>query len=216
MGEGKGEGSDKMTQIILEGLMLGISAGVYCLGSCLMFFMPYLLAEAKTKVTQNLKKIALFLLGRLIAYVSFAFLMGLLSQFFQGVVTPVFSNVSLILVSLLMLAYAFTRNFTEAKWCVNLTCRLKLTQIPFLLGFFSGLNPCLPFLAGVSRLWTLKSVFLGVILFIGFFAGTAVYTLPLVFVSYLNRLERIKRIGEIIVLLSGIWFLFVGITGLIR
>jgi len=205
-----------MIQIILEGLMLGISAGVYCVGSCLAFFMPYLLAEGKQKVAQNLKQIVLFLLGRLIAYISFALIMGLLGQFYQGVITPFFSHVSLIIVSFLMLVYAFTRNFAEAKWCGFFTSRLKLTRIPFLLGLFSGLSPCLPFLAGLSRLLTLKSIILGVILFLGFFAGTSVYTLPLVFVSFLNRLERVKRIGEIIVFLSGIWFLFVGIAGLIH
>jgi len=40
--------------------------------------------------------------------------------------------------------------------------------------------------------------------------------IPLVFVSYFNKSERIKQIGIMVALLSSIWFLFVGITGLMH
>jgi hypothetical protein len=55
-----------------------------------------------------------------------------------------------------------------------------------------------------------------VILFIAFFFGTSVYMIPLVFVSYVNKSERIKRIGLMVAMISGIWFLFVGMSGLMR
>lgn len=205
-----------MIQIILEGLILGLSAGVYCLGTCLVFFMPYLLAEGRQRVFENLRKILLFMLGRLIAYIGFALIMGFIGITHQNIFTAKLSHFSLIMVSLLMLIYALTHNFPNSKFCSSFINRFSLMRMPFFLGLFSGLNPCLPFLVGLTRLWTLKSIFGGVILFSAFFLGTSVYMIPLVFFSYLNRIERVKQIGVIVALLSGIWFLFVGISGLMN
>lgn len=202
-------------RIILEGLMLGVSAGAYCLSTCLVFFMPYLLAEGKQKVHENAGKVGLFMLGRFIAYIGFALIMGFLGAAFRNIFSVKFSNISLIVVSLLMLLYALSRNFPGVKFCSFLLPRFGATRLPFFLGFFSGLNPCLPFLVGVSRLWTLNSIFWGVTLFAAFFLGTSIYMIPLVFVSYFNRRERLKQIGAIVALLSSIWFLFTGISGLI-
>jgi len=203
-------------QMIVEGLFLGLSTGAYCIGLCLTFFMPYLLAEGKPRLWENFKKISAFLLGRLIAYISFALIMGILGIRFKNIITEKFAHLSLILASILMLVYVLTHKFSELKFCSYFLKRLGLMRLPFFLGLFSGLSPCLPFVVGVTRLWTLKSVFAGTVLFAGFFLGTSVYMFPLLFVSFLNRMERAKMIGQIMTLLSGLWFLFVGIRGLTR
>lgn len=204
-----------MTQIIFEGLILGLSSGVYCLGACFVFFMPYLLSEAKQKVFENLKRILSYMAGRLIAYIAFALIMGFIGSSYRNIFTVKFSHFSLIAASLLMLIYALTRNFPDSGFCAYLR-RFSLARIPFFLGLFSGLNPCLPFLVGAARIWTLGSILHGVLLFLAFFLGTSVYMLPLVFVSYLNRVERIKQIGLMVALLSSLWFLFVGIFGVMK
>ena len=54
------------------------------------------------------------------------------------------------------------------------------------------------------------------ILFIAFFLGTSVYMIPLAFVSYINKSVRIRQISLMVALLSGAWFLYVGISGLAR
>jgi len=203
-------------QIILEGLMLGLSTGVYCVGACLVFFMPYLLVEGKHKVFENSRKILLFMSGRLIAYIGFALTIGFIGTNHRDILTARFSHFSLVMASLLMLTYALTNNFQDHKFCKSLLLRFSVMRVPFFLGLFSGLNPCAPFLVGVTRLLTLEGILNGVILFVAFFLGTSVYMVPLVFVSYLNRIERVKQIGSIVALLSGAWFLFIGITGLIR
>jgi len=202
--------------IILEGLILGASAGIYCVGACLVFFLPYLLVEGKQKIFENLKKIVSFMLGRLIAYIAFALIIGFIGQSYQNIFTAKFSHICLIIASLLMLIYALTHNFRDSRFCAPFINRFSLMRIPFFLGLFTGLNPCPPFLVGATRLWTLNSTLGGVILFSAFFVGTSVYMLPLIFVSYLNKCERIKQIGIMLVLLSSLWFLFVGISGLIR
>jgi len=204
-----------MIRIIFEGLMLGVSAGAYCLSTCLVFFMPYLLAEGRQKVFENAGKIGLFMLGRFIAYIGFALIMGFLGAAYRNIFSAKFSNLSLIAVSLLMLLYALSRSFPGVKFCNFLLPRFSANHLPFFLGFFSGLNPCLPFLVGVSRLWTLNSIFGGVILFAAFFLGTSIYMIPLVFISYFNRRERFQQVGAIVALLSSLWFLFTGISGLV-
>lgn len=203
-------------RLIFEGLALGLSAGVYCLGACLIFFMPYLLAEGKQKIYENLAKISSFLLGRLIAYIIFALVLGFLGAAYKNIFTARFSHICLIIASLLMLSYCFAQNFTRHAFCANFIQRFSLLRIPFFLGLFTGLNPCPPFLVGATRLWTLHSIAGGVILFVAFFLGTSVYIFPLVFVAYLNKSARIKQIGLMVALLSGLWFLFVGIAGLLN
>ncbi len=205
-----------MIRIILEGLLLGLSSGAYCLGTCLVFFMPYLLAEGRQKVFENAVKVSLFLLGRFIAYISFAWAIGFIGVAGRNFFSAKFSYLSLIIASLLMLFYSFTRNFPGSGFCTIHLPKFSLMRIPFFLGVFSGLNPCLPFLTGVSRLWTLPSVFQGVILFTGFFLGTSLYMVPLIYVSYLNRIARVRQIGLILTGLTGAWFLFVGLSAIIK
>jgi sulfite exporter TauE/SafE len=203
-------------RIFLEGLALGLSTGAYCLGMCFVFFMPYLCVEGQKNIFENSKKIGLFLLGRLIAYVGFAFVMGFLGVSQHNIFNARLTNLSLVVVSLLMLFYALTHHFSDSGFCKSLLSRSNLARLPFFLGLFSGLNPCLPFLVGLTRLWTLNSILGGVVLFVAFFIGTSVYMIPLIFVSFLNRVERVKQIGLFVALLSSVWFLFVGITGLMQ
>ncbi len=204
-------------RIILEGLILGLSAGIYCLGACFMFFIPYLLVEGKQRVWENLRKVLSFMMGRFIAYIGFALIMGFLGSAYQNVLTAKFSYICLIVASSFMLIYALSHSFSDSGFCAPLIRRFSLMRVPFFLGLFTGLNPCPPFLVGVARLWTLNNIIGGVVLFIAFFLGTSVYMIPLIFVSYLNNeKERIKQIGLMISLLSSIWFLFVGVAGLMR
>ncbi len=196
--------------------MLGLSTGAYCLGACLLFFMPYLLTEGRQKISGNVKNISFFMLGRLISYTLFALIVVSIGAGYRSIFTVRLSYLSLIIISLLMLAYALTRNFGELKFCRRFLCHFSSTRMPFALGILSGLNPCMPFLAAAARIWTLGDVSSGLVLFFAFFIGTSVYMIPLVFISYANRVERLKQIGLIMAFISGIWFLCVGITGIIR
>jgi len=205
-----------MTRVILEGLMLGLSSGIYCVGSCLVFFTPYLLVEGKQKVFENLGKILLFMVGRLIAYIAFALIIGFIGSSYQSLFTNRFSNICLIAAAALMLIYTLGHSFRDFGFCAFFIRHFRLIRIPFFLGLFTGLNPCPPFLVGIGRLLTLNNIFAGVVLFIAFFLGTSVYMLPLLFVSRLNKNARIKQIGIMLALVSSIWFLFAGIAGLAR
>lgn len=204
-----------MVQVIFEGLLLGLSSGAYCIGTCLVFFIPYIISQNEP-LNKNIKTVLFFMSGRLVSYVGFAALIGLLGENFSGLIPPKLSHISLITVSLLMLFYAVIQNFKGLKFCRIILPHFDTKRMPFILGVFLGLNPCIPFLAGAVRIWTLHDLFLGIVLFLAFFIGASVYILPLFFAYYLNRIERVRTIGLILTLLCGIWFLFVGITGLMK
>jgi sulfite exporter TauE/SafE len=205
-----------MTRIIIEGFALGLSAGIYCAGACLSFFMPYLIAEGEGKLLANMRKISSFLAGRFIAYIAFALIISLIGNAHRDILTAGTSHICLIAASLVMLGYSLAHNFGVHGPCVSSAGRSKLIGVPFFLGLFTGMNPCPPFLVGATRILTLASIPEGCLLFAAFFAGTSVYMLPLVFVPYFARGERIKRIGLMVAFLSGIWFLIAGIMGVVR
>jgi sulfite exporter TauE/SafE len=205
-----------MTGIIIEGFLLGLSAGVYCVGSCMVFFMPYLVVEGRQNIFDNLKKISSFMLGRLIAYIIFAVVAGLIGTAYGNIFTARFSNICLVAASSFMIVYSLTRNSRSSGFCALFVERASLMRVPFFLGMLTGLNPCPPFLVGTARLWTLHDISGGVVLFIAFFMGTSIYMIPLVFVPFISKSERIKRIAIMVALISGVWFLFMGIAGLMR
>ncbi|MCX5716334.1 MAG: sulfite exporter TauE/SafE family protein [Candidatus Omnitrophica bacterium] len=156
------------------------------------------------------------MLGRLIAYIAFALVVGFIGSAYRNIFTVRFSYVCLIITSLLMLIYTLGHNFRDPGSCALFIARFGLMRMPFFLGLFTGLNPCPPFLVGAARLWTLNNIPGGVILFIAFFFGTSVYVIPLALISYFNKSERIRQIGLMVAMLSGLWFLFVGIAGVMR
>ena len=205
-----------MIRIFFEGLLLGLSTGAYCMGTCLVFFMPYLLAEGRHGVRDNLNTVLFFMLGRFISYICFAVLVSFLGVKYRDIFTNRVFYFGLIIVSVLMLVYALTRSFGELKFCRRLLGHFSSARMPFVLGMLSGLHPCMPFLAAAARVLTLGSILLGVVLFLAFFLGTSVYMIPMFFVSYLNRVERLKQIGLMILFLSGLWFLCVGISGVMK
>src|SRR3989338_2375813 len=148
------------------------------------------------------------MLGLLISYIAFALIIGFIGASYRNIFTVRFSHICLIAASLLMLIYSVTHNVKDSRFCAGLVNSFNLMRLPFFLGVFTGLNPCPPFLVGAARLWTLNNILGGVILFIAFFLGTSLYMIPLVFVSFLNKSERIRRIGLMVAMMSAIWFLF--------
>jgi len=202
--------------LILEGLALGLSTGGYCLGACIPFLIPYMLSEAKSGVFQNLKFILEFLFGRLLAYIIFAFVISVLGQNFQGLAFSKILSVAMIISALLMLVYAFAKNFPKLHFCVKIGSNRHFAKMPFFLGFLIGINICPPFLIGMIKLLELASVAKGLVYFLGFFIGTAFFTLPLLSVTWLTKIKRLQNIGNITAFIVGAWFLLVGIFSFFR
>lgn len=56
---------------MLQGLVLGLSNGAVCIGSCAPFILPYMLSGGKT-VKSNFSDLFIFLTGRFSGYLGFA------------------------------------------------------------------------------------------------------------------------------------------------
>ncbi|MFH1848062.1 MAG: hypothetical protein ABH825_02460, partial [Candidatus Omnitrophota bacterium] len=72
-----------------------------------------------------------------------------------------------------------------------------------------------PYLVGLARLLEMLDVALGVLLFLAFFAGTSFFMLPLAALGPLGKIERLRSVGMIAALLSGVWFFIIAVLRLI-
>lgn len=202
-----------MTALLAEGLGLGLSTGLYCVGACVPVLVPYLLAEERGW-ERDLVLLGKFLLGRLAAYLLFAVVVGAAGASL-GAPPPWLSGASLLACGLLLLAYAFTRSLPRLDLCATVSRSPALRQAPFLLGFLVGANPCPPFVAGLARLLTVGSVAGCVAYFSAFFVGTTAYVLPVLLAVPLKAVERLKSAAAIAAGLSGLWFIGLGLARLV-
>ncbi|MCM8770986.1 MAG: sulfite exporter TauE/SafE family protein [Candidatus Omnitrophica bacterium] len=202
--------------LCLEGFVLGLSTAGYCLGACMPFLVPYLLAEARPSAWANLKYILEFLFGRLLAYIIFASVMSVLGKNFQGLVFAKVLAIAMIISAFLMLAFAGVKNFPQLHFCAKISKNRFFIRIPFFLGFLVGINICPPFMVGMIRLLELARVVKGLVYFLGFFLGTALYTLPLLSVTWLAKIKRLQNIGVLAAFITGGWFLIIGVFSLIK
>lgn len=202
-----------MIRMIAEGWLLGLSTGPYCLGACMPFMIPYLFAEGQSTWGGNLKIIGEFLLGRFLAYLLFGALVGWIGELLQPYLSQRIASAALGATAALMLLYALVKSLPQWTVCAWMSRRLRGISMPVVLGFLIGINVCPPFLIAVARLLQVGGLASGVIFFLGFFAGTSLYTLPLLGVSPLTQQVRFQHIGTLSAILVGSWYLIMAFFG---
>jgi sulfite exporter TauE/SafE len=200
-----------------SGFLLGLSTGVVCLAYCGPVLIPFLMGEGNT-INRNLGSVALFLAGRLVAYVLIGLLAGIIgSTLLQPSATKtVFMGMVYIILSILLILYGFHR-FREV--CLGRSgLQFKKNKgrrwnflIPFSGGFATGLNLCPPFLLAVTEAADTGKITDSILFFIMFFIGTAVYFLPLPFIGFFRRQQVLRIIGKFAAIFAGIFYLYKGI-----
>ncbi|MBI4677616.1 MAG: sulfite exporter TauE/SafE family protein [Elusimicrobia bacterium] len=203
-----------LTGLIAEGLGLGLSTGLYCLGACAPVLVPYLLAE-EPRFRRDLMVVGQFLLGRLAAYLLLAVVVGLAGARLTAMPGWV-TGPALLVCGLVLLGYAFMRGAPRLDACARASASPAVRNIPLLMGFLVGINLCPPFMAGLVRLATIGSVAGCVAYFTAFFAGTTVYVLPVLLAAPLKSVERLRAAAAIACGLSGLWFAGLGLAKLLR
>lgn len=193
-------------RILAEGFTLGLSTGSVCLVACAPLLVPYLLAESKALWLANFWLLVQFMVGRLLAYLLFAVAVGLAGVHLGASLPNWAEGTALFLAGCLMLVYAAARSDSHPGLCRMAAKAIPASKMPFLMGFLVGINVCPPFLAAAARVFALRDVGLSVLYFLAFFAGTSLYILPLVVLTPAARLERLKSIGWLACILSGLWF----------
>lgn len=204
-----------MPALFSEGFLLGLSTGFYCLASCLPLLAPYLLAEGREVWKFNFYIFLQFLGGRFAAYMLFALLASLAGKAGQYALPAWVLPLSMAACGLFMTFLAVSRVRGERVPCLfkkDLSPFLK--RLPLALGFVTGINVCPPFMAGFLRLLELADILKGFAYFSGFFAATSLFISPVLLgTPWLG--QRAKEIGRLTLLLAGLWYLALGVKGLL-
>ncbi|WP_455364915.1 sulfite exporter TauE/SafE family protein [[Eubacterium] cellulosolvens] len=201
-----------MLAVTVEGLMLGLSTGVFCLAYCGPVFVPFMISE-KRGLAKSAVVVGELAVGRLIAYLSVGAAAGYLGMRLEGPVSQRVIGLMMVILSAFLILYVATRwrpRFTLCRWISG----KRYIQFPFIFGFLTGINICPPFLLAISYALDLGSMFKGAALFGGFFLGTSVYLLLLLPLGYLGRWQSLRLISLMTALLTGIFFLVLGIIRL--
>ena len=200
-----------MLEVTIQGILLGLSTGLFCLGYCAPVFVPLMMSENRAMAHDALV-VGELALGRLVAYLACGAVAGYLGMQLEG---PSFQRAvggTMVVLSTLLLLYVATRrwpHFTLCRWA-----NVRYFRFPIVFGFLTGINVCPPFLLAISYTFGLGSMGKGALLFGGFFLGTSVYLLVLLPLGYLGRWQSLRLIALMTALLSGVFFFMMGLTRL--
>ena len=199
--------------IIIQPLLAGLSMGLFCTTSCLPFIAPYLVAEQRgARATAGI--LLQFILGRLGGYILFGAIFGWLGEQLTGAAFNLFTLVSLVLLSLLLILYAV--GLMKPSWSVCGLNSWPRRRAPLLMDFLMGVNICPPFLLSVAYVFTLHSAIKGIVYFLVFFAATTLYFLPLFFLGFLSKLNEFRAVARVSAVLVGLLFIAYGIYAMSR
>jgi sulfite exporter TauE/SafE len=197
--------------MIGESFILGLSTGGVCLIHCLPQAFPFL-NSGNLKIKEYSLKVVLFLLGRLLGYLVFGFVLGLLGFVTAGIIDTVFYRyviiVGNIFIGVLLLSYGIIYQFPHKGICKTVKKYFGEKSGAFALGILTGINICPPFIAAATNAYIAGSVFMGIIYFLFFFLGTTLYMLPLFSMPFFYKYrEKINIICRFAMIVIGIYFL---------
>jgi sulfite exporter TauE/SafE len=203
-----------MITFATDAFLLGISTGIYCFSQCGLVLIPYIFAERESGLKRQSLIVSKFLLGRFAAYTATGLLIGFLGEranaasFFKAVPEDLILGISYIALSSLLI-YNSIRNRGRKQNCRYNNLK-RFSYFPVLLGIFTGLNICPPFILAITKSFETKSILFGTLFFIIFFIATSVYILPLIFTGFLKKMDKIRVIARYVTILAGIYLAIQG------
>ena len=198
-----------MLAVTIQGIALGLSTGLFCLAYCAPVYVPLMMSE-KGGVARSARVVGELALGRLVAYLAFGAVVGYLGTQLEEPFLQKMVGIAMVVLSAFLLLYVATRGWPHLAFCRWLGgCRFRF---PIVFGFFTGINICPPFLLAISYAFGLASIAEGMLLFGSFFVGTSVYLVLLLPLGYLGRWQSLRLISLMAALLSGVFFLVVGLV----
>jgi len=206
-----------------EALVLGLATGPVCIASCGPVVLPWMLAQPKGMRTHG-RQLGLFLASRLVGYLLFASAVWLLgaaiprSWFGRSWIAGAIQ----VLLAVCLLVFAAGVPLT---WCFMRKQRPRLISIgepppkrsgALVLGFLTGINLCPPFLVAGVRAAQLGSLAAALIFFTCFFAGTALWFIPLLLFGFVQRTPAMTVVARLTAALLACWYLFSGASILLE
>jgi sulfite exporter TauE/SafE len=200
-----------MYNYVIESLLLGLSVGPICLAYCSPVVVPLLSSSNSSKLSAGSLTLFLFLTGRFIGYILVGIVVGIVGnnihQYAKG---NIFGIISIVL-GLTLMYFSIQQNFPEMKLCKIIKYSNSRKMFLILLGFLTGLNLCPPFLAAIIGATHTGSVAGSVIYFSAFFVGTVVFFPVMIFFGLLSKIDSVKNIALICMMISGVWFILKGL-----
>jgi sulfite exporter TauE/SafE len=162
----------------VEGFLLGVSMGAYCITLCAPMLCPHIVAKC-SGIKQGFKASLLFSFGRLVAYLLFGSLFGIVGLAFiqQSSIYSIVNIMSLFFIGILLLIYGSVISFGEGfarKIPFHSSRILAGIRSSFILGFVIGIIPCFPLIAVLVRAFTEASLLFYMVLFATFWVGTSI------------------------------------------
>ena len=203
--------------MMLQGFLLGLSTGATCLAYCAPVLVPYLLGEAKS-IRQTAWTLSRFMLGRLLGYLVFAVIawlagswLGLLTERRETLMGPIY-----ILLAALLLWYGMLQPVAPCAGSALHGRAARLAQkrpalLPLLMGFFTGLKLCPPFLLAFAAAGEISTLEHSLLFFLSFFAGTALFFLPTPLLGACKNIAPLKNIGRLAAAVMSVYYFYIGI-----
>ncbi len=204
-----------MMEPVIKAFLLGLSTGALCLGYCSPVFVPLMLAEQREGFYGKLIPFLQFMLGRLIAYLTFGLVVGWAGSQMVEQVPSFFIGLSFIGLAIFMFLYGLKGGFPNLQLCRVISPLLRRIKIPFVFGLFMGFNLCPPFLLAFTDVFVSGEIFYGLAFFLVFFLVTSVFLFPLIFLGYLSALPSLRQVAQLAALIISVIYLFLGVTQLL-
>jgi hypothetical protein len=192
--------------VSVNGFMLGLSTGLFCLTSCLPVILSVNLSR-EDGAHGTWAFLGKFLGGRFLAYLGLGLLTALAGNTL-GALSQSIGVYGLMVLSLILISYGLGLKLPRLEWC-------RMARggrfFPFVLGGLSGLNICPPLLLAFAYgLQRGMSPAVGVVYFVSFFAATTLYIIPVGIVGYLPRHRIMANMGRIASVVVGAIFFYRG------
>ncbi len=171
------------------------------------------MASEQRPAKRNLALIIQFLVGRFLGYLAFGLVFGALGEKMGQLEIALAINISLILLSILMLFYLFGLLKKKETTCLSQKFQSRNAT---LMGFLLGINVCPPFLLSLAYVFSLQSLWKSAIYFILFFLASSVFFLPMIAVGFLGKQKEFRSVARWSGILSACIFLGYGCYSIVK
>jgi sulfite exporter TauE/SafE len=190
---------------LIQPVLAGLSVGAFCMSYCFPFLATFIASEDRP-AQRNLGLIIYFMLGRFFGYAAFGLIFGFLGEQLKSPFLTLITNLSLILVSIVMLLH-----ITGLYQQKDSSCMVSKTHSrnALVMGFLMGVNICPPFLLSLAYITSLGDVAKSVLYFVIFFFASSVYFLPMIFVGMLAKTKELQKTAQLSgIMVAAVFFVY--------
>lgn len=199
-----------------EAALLGLASGPACLASCGPVLAPWLVAE-RPGWRRTVVLLPVFLGGRLAGYLLFATAAGLAGAALplEGARRALLFAAARLGLAAVLAVYALRPRRGRPEPALVSIGGARPGWTPVLLGLFTGVNLCPPFVVAAVRAAESGSVPGAVLFFLAFFAGTAVWFTPFAALGALRLAATVATVARYTLLALATYYAYVGILTLL-